>query len=209
VDVEHFHPGKRDPHWRRGFGIEDDAVLVVHVGRLAPEKDIATLTAAWAIAHESLGRRAVFLVAGDGPEAGAIDRGLPWARRLGFLDRNALATLYASADLCVLTSPTETCGLVALEAMASGVAVVAADAGGFRESVHHERDGILVPASDPLGFAARIVELSMNATRRRRLAEAARITAAARDATRENHSLMQQYAELIDHPVPEDTPCAA
>src|SRR5439155_21760323 len=52
-----------------------------------------------------------------------------------FLDRDKLADVYASADICVLPSRTETCGLVALEAMASGLAVVAADAGGFRESI--------------------------------------------------------------------------
>src|SRR5207302_5940779 len=120
-------------------------------------------------AHQALGKRAVFLVAGEGPKAREIDRDLPWVRRLGFLDRSALAILYASADLCVLPSATETCGLVALEAMASGLTVIAADAGGFRESIRNDYNGLLIPSNDSLGFAARIVELSVDVARRRRI----------------------------------------
>ena len=209
VDGVHFRPGRRDRHWRRGFGIEENAVLVLHVGRLAPEKNLDTLFSAWRLAHESLGRRAVFLVAGDGPRCRQVDREMPFARRLGFLDRTALATLYASADICVLPSPTETCGLVALEAMASGLAVVAADAGGFRESIQNEHNGILVPPDDALGFAARIVQLAMDPNRRRSMGERARATALTRDVETENEDLIRQYAEIVRLPITEGAPCAA
>jgi glycosyltransferase involved in cell wall biosynthesis len=191
------------------LGIEDDAILVLHVGRLAPEKNLRILTSSWQIAREALGRHAVFLVAGDGPMAREVDREMPWARRLGFLDRQALATLYASADICVLPSSTETCGLVALEAMSSGVAVIAADAGGFRESIHHERSGMLVPPNDTLGFAARIVELTMNSGLRRLMGAQARDSAMTRDVTAENAALLDQYAELVAPSEAEDTSCAA
>ena len=209
VDTQHFHPSRRERHWRRGFGIDEHSVLVLHVGRLAPEKGLDALMAAWRIAHEALGKRAVFLVAGDGPKGRVIDRELPWVRRLGFLDRDALATLYASADICVLPSPTETCGLVALEAMASGMTVIAADAGGFRESVTNDETGVLVPPDDTLGFAARIVELAMDVTRRRQIGARARESTLARDIRPENEVLFRQYAELLPVPVTEDAPCAA
>ena len=91
-------------------------------------------------------------------------------RRLGFLPRQDLAKLYASADLCVFPSHTETCGLVALEAMASGLAVVAADAGGFRESITHRRSGLLVAPDDATGFASEILSLVVTPQRRAEIA---------------------------------------
>ena len=209
ADITQFRPDRRDRTWRRGFGIEEDTVLILHVGRLAPEKNVETLIDAWRIAREALGRRAVFLIAGEGPKSREVDRALPWARRLGFLGRDALATLYASADLCVLPSATETCGLVAIEAMASGLTVIAADAGGFRETIRTDVDGVLVPPTDALGFAARIVELALDTRRRRKLAEHARLAAEARDIRIENEVLLQHYAELIDTPDPVASSCAA
>jgi glycosyltransferase involved in cell wall biosynthesis len=184
-------------------------VLVLHVGRLAPEKNVELLVAAWTLAREALGARAAFVVAGDGPMASHVEREAPWARRLGFLDRPALASVYACADLCVLPSETETCGLVALEAMASGVPVIAADAGGLRESVRHGRDGLLVPPGDARGFAAAIVELAMEADRRRALGRAARAVAETRDARRELRELIELYRSLVHASAPEAACTAA
>src|SRR5207342_567902 len=96
---------------------------------------------------------------------------------LGFLERDRLAEVYASADICVLPSRTETCGLVALEAMASGLAVVAADAGGFRESIAHNRTGRLVAPDDVTGFAVEILSLVISPQRRAEVAAAARAAA--------------------------------
>src|SRR5205807_10529231 len=115
----------------------------------------------WYAARAALGQRATFVAGGEGPVARDIEADLPFVRMLGFLPRQHLATLYASADVCVFPSHTETCGLVALEAMSSGVAVVAADAGGFRESIHHGATGLLVPPADPHGYAEAILQLAL------------------------------------------------
>jgi glycosyltransferase involved in cell wall biosynthesis len=80
----------------------------------------------------------VFCVAGAGPEAEAVRQALPFARHLGFLSRDKLADLYADADLFVFPSSTETCGLVALEAMASGLPVIGAEPVAFGK--HHALD---------------------------------------------------------------------
>ena len=117
------------------------------------------LIEAWRRAHDALGQRATFVVAGEGPEARRIESRLPFVRLLGFLPREDLATLYASADVSVFPSHTETCGLVALEAMASGSAVIAADAGGFRESIQPGTTGLLVPAHEPRTYSDAIVAL--------------------------------------------------
>jgi len=209
VDSVHFHPHRRNVTWRRSLGIADDQALVLHVGRLAPEKDVETLIAAWRIAGPELGSRARLVVAGDGPEARRLRAALPDVQYFGFLEREVLAALYASADLCVLPSRTETCGLVALEAMAAGVPVIAAEAGGFRESVRTGRNGVLVPPRDAVAFARAITQLVGDAPRRAALALGARATGVARDVRAEDRELIAQYRSLIEPSDPGAVTCAA
>lgn len=197
VDTAHFHPGKRDSGWRRWLGGGDDTVIVLHVGRLAAEKNLRVLGQAYTRAHRFLGPRAAFVIAGDGPEADYLTGHVPFVRQLGFIDRDSLAGLYASADLCVLPSRTETCGLVALEAMASGIPVIAADAGGLRESVRHDVNGLLIRSDDARGFSQAIVTLVTDATRRRKLGERARQAAVSRDVKGEDQELLRQYGALL------------
>ena len=197
VDTTHFHPSKRSAGWRRWLAGADDTAIVLHVGRLAPEKNIDVLADAWIAARERVGQRATFVLAGEGPETRRLLTRLPFVRQLGFLDRGRLAEVYASADICVLPSRTETCGLVALEAMASGLAVVAADAGGFPESIVNGRSGVLVAPDDATGFAAEILSLVIAPRRRADIATAARATAIARDVVPENLALIQQYAHAV------------
>lgn len=209
VDTSHFHPGRRSAGWRRWLAGADDTAIVLHVGRLAPEKNIDVLATAWTAARERVGQRATFVLAGEGPEARRLVTRLPWVRQLGFLERGKLADVYASADICVLPSKTETCGLVALEAMASGLAVVAADAGGFRESITHGQTGMLVAPEDATGFAAEILSLVIAPQRRAALATAARAAAVARDVAPENLALLQQYMAAAGHTTAGATSCAA
>jgi phosphatidylinositol alpha 1,6-mannosyltransferase len=194
VDTAHFHPGRRRAAWRRWLAGADDTTVILHVGRLAPEKNLRALADSWKAARARLGQRATFVIAGDGPEKRWLLGRMPWVRQLGFLDRDKLAEVYASSDICVLPSRTETCGLVALEAMASGVAVVAADAGGFRESIVHGETGLLVAPDDASGFAASIMSLIAAPGRRRDMAAAGREAALARDVVPENLALLEQYA---------------
>jgi phosphatidylinositol alpha 1,6-mannosyltransferase len=209
VDPHFFNPGRRDPGWRRWLAGGDDAVIVLHVGRLAHEKGLDVLIAAWRRARDQLGQRATFVVAGAGPLQRRIESRLPFVRQLGFLPREDLATLYASADVCVFPSRTETCGLVALEAMASGTAVIAADAGGFRESISSGATGLLVPPEDPRGYADAIAALVTDAPARFALAAAARDYALSRDVARENAELIDRYRALADVTHRRSSTCAA
>ncbi|HZE93349.1 MAG TPA: glycosyltransferase family 1 protein [Gemmatimonadales bacterium] len=209
VDTTHFNPAKRSIGWRRWLAGGDDTAIVLHVGRLAPEKNIDVLAEAWIAARERVGQRATFVLAGEGPETRRLLTLLPWVRQLGFLDRGRLAEVYASADICVLPSRTETCGLVALEAMASGLAVVAADAGGFRESIVHGRSGVLVAPDDATGFAAEILSMVIAPQRRGEIANAARAAAIARDVAPENLELLKQYAAVAGLSLPGTASCAA
>jgi phosphatidylinositol alpha 1,6-mannosyltransferase len=200
VDTALFDHRRRDLDFRRRLGVRDSAALVLHVGRLAPEKDPGLLIAAWQLARDELGGAAAFVFAGDGPLSRRCAEAMPWATHLGFLARDVLALLYACADLCVLTSPTETCGLVALEAMASGLPVVAADAGGFRESVADGRTGFRIPPGDARGFASAIARLVLDAALRRRMSEEARLAAVGRDVREEDEQLLAEYSAAIGHP---------
>jgi phosphatidylinositol alpha 1,6-mannosyltransferase len=209
VDPRFFHPARRHAGWRRWLAGGDDTAIVLHVGRLAREKNLEVLIAAWDEARRILGQRATFVVAGEGPLARRIAARLPFVRLLGFLPREDLATLYASADLCVFPSHTETCGLVALEAMASGAPVIAADAGGFRESVRSGVTGLLVAPGDPRAYAAAIADLVGDTERRFAWAAAAREHVLARDVTQENAELLERYGELAGCPDRGSATCAA
>ena len=198
VDTRHFRPDRRTVGWRRWLAGADDTVIVLHVGRLAPEKNLRVLVDSWNRARRCLGTRATFVIAGEGPESTAVATHAPFVRQLGFIDRDSLAGLYASADLCVLPSRTETCGLVALEAMASGLPVIAANAAGLAESVCHDENGLLVHPGDARGFSHAIVSLALDGARRERLALRARQTALTRDVEAEDRELLLQYEALVD-----------
>ncbi len=209
VDTSFFRPNHRDQGWRAAMGLAPDDVLILHVGRLAPEKNLGVLAEAWALVHDAFGGRAHFMFAGEGPETEMLRLRMPWARQLGFLGRDALARLYANADLCVLPSTSETCGLVALEALASGLPVIAADAGGLRESVVSRANGLLVAPDDAGALAAAIVELALRSKYRQELSRGARRLVLPRDSAREDRELLNQYRSLIQGPVSEVTCPAA
>jgi glycosyltransferase involved in cell wall biosynthesis len=197
ADTELFDHRKRDLALRRSLGVSDSASLVLHVGRLAKEKNLEVLAEAWTRVRAELGARAAFLFAGDGPLAPRLARAMPWAIQLGFLDVAELAVLYASADLCVLPSCTETCGLVALEAMASGLPVIAADAGGFRESVTTSLNGVLVRPDDVRAFASAIAQLVLDPDLRHRMGAEARLATVMADHGEEDERLLADYAAVL------------
>ncbi len=197
VDSRVFHPGLRSNELRDELEARDKFV-VLHVGRLAREKGLDTLIASFHLARESLGPRAAFWVAGDGPAALEVREALPFARHFGFLHRPMLARLYASADLFVFPSATETCGLVALEAMASGLPVLGARAGGVVESVRPGITGDLLEPDDASGFAATIVAVAWSPEHRSAMSVAARAFAVGRDWSVEIDQLVRTYEQLIE-----------
>jgi len=173
VDIDRFSPGKRSAPWRREHGFADDDVVVTFVSRLVREKELATLAAALQILRaRGVPHRA--LIAGDGPERANLQRELPEAVFTGFLDGEDLAVAYASSDIFVFPSETETFGNVTLEAMASGLPCVCADATGSRSLVAHERTGYLATPRNAPEFADRIGCLVTDANLRRQMGQAAR-----------------------------------
>jgi phosphatidylinositol alpha 1,6-mannosyltransferase len=173
IDTARFTPGKRSQEWRARHGIGADELVVLHVSRLVREKRLDTLTAA-------LNRLAVphrVVIVGDGPDRGFTEQQLPHAIFTGFLNGEYLTTAYASSDIFVFPSDSESFGNVTLEAMASGLPCVAANATGSRSLVVAGETGFLAPADDAATFAAHITALAKDPALRQRMGSAARARA--------------------------------
>lgn len=165
VDCQLFTPAKRDGDGvRRQYGI-DAPILLLYVGRIAPEKDIDTLLAVMQSMAAGAMRSSVhWLVVGDGPMLPDLRAKAPAnVTFTGYKSGDELARLYASADVFVSSSSTETFGNVVLEAMAAGVPVVGADAGGVRESVSDGATGLLCKPRDADAFESAIRRMAEHA----------------------------------------------
>lgn len=147
IDGDLFRPERRDLEWRRSLGIGDDEAVILFVGRLVLEKGLDTFAATLAeLDRRGIGYRALFV--GDGPARPWIEENAPQGIFLGFQHGEALARAYASADVMFNPSSTETFGNVTLEAMASGLPVVAARATGSLSLVTHALNGRLTTPDD-------------------------------------------------------------
>lgn len=175
IDTARFSPEKRKTEWRARHGIGADELVVLHVSRLVREKRLDTLTSA--LNRIALPHRVV--IVGDGPDRGFAERQLPHAIFTGFLNGEELATAYASCDIFVFPSDSESFGNVTLEAMASGLPCVCADATGSRSLVVAGETGFLAPADNADAFANHITALIQNSALRQRLGAAARARALA------------------------------
>jgi glycosyltransferase involved in cell wall biosynthesis len=173
IDTQRFAPEKRSPEWRARHGIGTGELVVLHVSRLVREKRLDTLTAA--LNRITLPHRVV--IVGDGPDRGFAEQQLPHAIFTGFLNGEELTAAYASSDIFVFPSDSESFGNVTLEAMASGLACICADATGSRSLVVGGETGFLASADDAAAFAAHITTLAKDVALRQRMGEAARARA--------------------------------
>lgn len=181
VDTELFDPRRRSAEVRSRLAPGADRVLV-YVGRLAAEKRVDVVLDAFARVREELGRRAALVFVGDGPASGRLQaRAGEGVHFTGFLRGVPLAEAYASADVFVFASETETFGNVCLEALASGLPAVVVDKGGVRETVIPGRTGIRVPPGDVGAFAQACLRLLIDDEERLRLGEGAREEALSRN----------------------------
>lgn len=145
VDPGVFHPAHRDDALRARWGLEGDALAVIHVGRIAAEKNLALAVKAF----RALQRHrpdARFVWVGDGPARAALERDNPDMLFAGVQRGEALARHFASADLFLFPSRSETFGNVTLEALASGVPTIAFDYGATREHLRDGAHGAAIPA---------------------------------------------------------------
>jgi glycosyltransferase involved in cell wall biosynthesis len=148
VDTWGFHPARRSPVLRQQWGAGPDDPVVLHVGRMAPEKDYGLLFEAYAAMRRANPRLRVVL-AGEGPLRARLMREHPECVFAGFLPRDEIGRYYASADLYVHASRSETFGNVLTEALASGLAVAGFDYAAARQFIRHGESGLLARFDSP------------------------------------------------------------
>ena len=201
VDTRRFHPERRSQAWRTAHGIGAEEVVVAFVSRLVKEKRLATLVdvlhrlRAAGIPHRAL-------IVGDGPERAALEGALPAAVFTGFAVEDELAQAYASADIFVFPSDTETFGSVTLEAMASGLPTLCADATGSRSLVKPGVTGFLHDAGDGEAFFRSVSILIADPARRRAMGEAARAHSLRFSWDEAMAGLLARYRALAECAVP-------
>ena len=200
VDTGLFHPGRRSQGLRAELGMGSRFTLV-YVGRLAAEKRVDLVIEAFRRASAMVPRGVLHLViAGTGPcEPELRAAAPPDVTFFGYLDRGTrLPDLYANCDAFVFASVTETLGLVVLEAMASGLPVIAAPEGGVRDHVRDSFNGLTYAAGDADAMARAMVLLASEWELTHRLARNARRTAEALGWERELDRLDESYREVCE-----------
>ncbi len=151
VDTRLFRPGRRSAELRAAWGLAEEDLAVINVGRMAAEKNLPLVLRAFE-AIRAKSPRARLVLVGDGPERRKLQRAHPEHVYCGMKTGEDLARHYASGDLFLFPSLTETYGNVTLEALASGLCVVAYRHAAAAELIRDGDNGLLAPAGDEQGF---------------------------------------------------------
>lgn len=176
VDTQLFQPTRWNKLLRQSWGAGEQRLVALYVGRIAPEKNLPLVIDAFR--HMQAARPGMKLVmVGDGPERAKLQAMHPDIIFAGMRTGEDLAEHYASADLFLFPSITETFGNVVLEAMASGLPVVAYDCAAAREYIRHGENGLRAAFDDAHAFVSQAQRLCANVEDARRMGRHARRTA--------------------------------
>ena len=173
VDTRQFGPERRCAKLRSEWNAAPEDPVVIHVGRMAAEKNYPLLLRTYAAMREA-NPACRFVLAGEGPLKRSLTRRHPEFIFAGFYPRDEIGRYYASADIYVHASLTETFGNVLTEAMASGLAVAGFDYAAARIFMKDGESGLTAPCSEPERLVGAAVRLATDAPLRRRLRAAAR-----------------------------------
>lgn len=168
VDTRLFHPSKRSPTLRQQWGVADDGLAVIYVGRISPEKNLPLVLRAFQAMQLSNPALKLVLV-GDGPLRAELQQQYPQHIFAGMQTGEELAAHYASGDIFLFASMTETYGNVTVEAMASGLAVVAYRYAAAAEHIVHDENGLYAEFGNEEKFIQLACNLANDAERINRL----------------------------------------
>lgn len=173
VDTDLFHPSRRSTQLRQDWGVQDDEIAVIYVGRMAAEKNLdVTIDAFRALQQEY--PKAKLILVGDGPDAKRVQSQNPDFIFCGVKRGEDLAAHYASADIFLFASTSETYGNVTVEAMASGLAVVTYDYAAGKAQIEHGVNGVLADFDQKTAFIQQTINLIRQPERVHSLGQAAR-----------------------------------
>ena len=168
VDTQIFHPALRSPTFRDTWQADDTTLVLLSVGRLAPEKNLDLIVSTYK-AIQAAGRSVKLVFAGDGPYRASLQSQCPDAIFMGMCSHDQLALLYANADLFMFPSLTETFGNVTLEALACGTPVLAFDCAAASELVEDNRHGWLVQGERSEDYIQKALAITANTADLRRV----------------------------------------
>jgi glycosyltransferase involved in cell wall biosynthesis len=168
VAIELFKPSRRSEALRASWGVQPDDTVVLLVGRLAKEKNVGLVVSAFRAIQAKLPRAKLVFV-GDGPLRKDLEEAVPDAHFAGIRKHEELAAHYASGDLFLFPSMTETFGNVVPEAMASGLAVLSYANAAALELIVNQQNGVLVPNGDELAFVNASVALALDTAMQEKL----------------------------------------
>lgn len=203
VDCQQFTPARRSDELRAAWGATAATPVLLYVGRLASEKNVPLAFRAFHAVRERL-PEAKLVVVGDGPLRARLQKATPGALFVGPQRGEALAQHYASADIFLFPSLTETFGNVTLEALASGLLVVAFRAGAAAVHIEDCANGVVVEPGDDQGFVAGTCAVAQQFRWLQRMRQGARDTALA--ATWESvisryESFLADAADAVEAPI--------
>jgi phosphatidylinositol alpha 1,6-mannosyltransferase len=197
IETDKFNPGKRDKEWRKRHGFKPEDLVVTFVSRLVWEKNLQI----YADVMKKLGQKyehVKALVVGDGPAGEELKKSFPEAVYTGFLKGEELAKAYAGSDIFFFPSDTETFGNVTLEAMASGLPCVVADAVGSKSLVEQKVNGFLAPATEIDLFYTYIEKLIQNQSLREQMSASSLEKAASYSWENINGNLVGYYEQVLE-----------
>jgi glycosyltransferase involved in cell wall biosynthesis len=200
VDGRLFTPTRRSAALRTAWGVSEAGLVVLYVGRIASEKNLELAIEAYR-AMRRLRPALRFVIVGDGPLRPALQQAHPDLLFCGTLTGERLATHYASADVFLFPSTTETFGNVTLEALASGLAVVAYDYAAAGMHIVHGETGTLVPYADARAFVAGAAALVGSPETVRQMRRQARASVASLEWTR----VVERFEALLTEAVRSQT----
>lgn len=200
IDQDLFKPTRRNFALRTQLGLQPKQLLVTLVSRLAQEKNLDLAFTAFRAIQQAV-PSARFLIVGDGPERDRLQNLHPDCLFVGMQTGTALAEHYASGDLFIYPSTSETFGNVVIEAMASGLPVVTFDYAAAHQHIRHQKNGYSVPLKDTTAFIHAAVHLATNPPLRQRLGQQAYLTTQTLSWQRVADALHQTIQTLVqEHP---------
>ncbi|QAT61900.1 glycosyltransferase family 1 protein [Acidilutibacter cellobiosedens] len=198
IDYKKFHPMYRSNQLREQLGISDK-IAFLYVGRVSYEKDLDILSESYQDIHRKYGTKVAMIITGDGPYLEKCKEMFPKDTIFtGFKKGKELSEIYASCDIFICPSSTETFGNVVLEAMASGLPVIGANAGGVGEIIQHEITGLKFSPRDPEKLVQCMDNLIENADLRNRLKKNGRKFSVNRSWDKIFNGLINTYHEILE-----------
>ncbi len=178
LDTALFHPSRRDPDFWKTHGVSNGSTVLLYVGRISKEKDLDVIVSAWSKIQNSSTSLAFV---GDGPYAKELRALLPDAIFTGYLAGVELARAFASSDVFLFPSTTDTFGNVILEALASGVPCIVSDRGGPKDLIEDGKSGLITRALNVEDFTRAVTKLTDDPALRQTMSVAAHRTVQDRD----------------------------